>query len=429
MERGVLAMKKLSFLLAIVTLVVTSSVVFGATDYHEGWNKGSLAGWFANTTMTTVEVRDAGGNPAGYLFSYGEDFAGATTNLDEVSGDYTAGGIYKVSFDLWFISGDVNGAWFRVRYKDDTYNGWRYPLAEPSTSGWNTYAIEFDPTWSDTEAMDAGWVPDEDPIVDFSTTMSDVYHPEIRLEDGTIEAGIDNFSLFAQEEEHEIHLDIRPTSCPNPFNPKSQGVLPVAILGTSDFDVSNIDPSTILLEGVPALRWNIEDVAAPAENGDGCECTSEGPDGYDDLTLKFKTPEIVDSLGGPLTRNDELTLTITGTLFDETSFEANDCVVIRGNQEDKGRRRKRPEHPLTLLITSSPSDPVQLISYELPEQANVEVTVYDVAGRVVRRFARSVEPAGVHTMKWDTTRFTSGIYFFNVRAGMLSGTRKVVIVK
>jgi len=35
----------------------------------------------------------------------------------------------------------------------------------------------------------------------------------------------------------EVPVDIKPTSCPNPLNVKSRGVLPVAILGTADFDV------------------------------------------------------------------------------------------------------------------------------------------------------------------------------------------------
>ncbi len=36
------------------------------------------------------------------------------------------------------------------------------------------------------------------------------------------------------------------------------GVLPVAILGSADFDVSEIDISSLLLEGVAPLRGNYE---------------------------------------------------------------------------------------------------------------------------------------------------------------------------
>lgn len=75
-------------------------------------------------------------------------------------------------------------------------------------------------------------------------------------------------------------LDIKPTSCPNPHNTKSGGVLPVAIMGTEDFDVSVVDPATILLEGVGPIRYNYEDVGTPFYPLVGKEgayaCTEEG---------------------------------------------------------------------------------------------------------------------------------------------------------
>ncbi|MQY56694.1 hypothetical protein GH140_00640, partial [bacterium] len=63
-----------------------------------------------------------------------------------------------------------------------------------------------------------------------------------------------------------VFVDIKPGSCPNPLNLKSKGVLPIAILGTEDFDVTKIDPATLILvregyeePGVSPLRWAYED--------------------------------------------------------------------------------------------------------------------------------------------------------------------------
>ena len=75
---------------------------------------------------------------------------------------------------------------------------------------------------------------------------------------------------------------------------KPEGVLPVAILGLEDFDVREVLPETILLNGVPPVRWEYEDVATPAGTEDGyCGCNTERGDGFEDLTLKFKAEEIV----------------------------------------------------------------------------------------------------------------------------------------
>ncbi|MHC4725285.1 MAG: hypothetical protein ACYS9V_13755 [Planctomycetota bacterium] len=50
-----------------------------------------------------------------------------------------------------------------------------------------------------------------------------------------------------------VSIDIKPGSCPNPLNINSKGVLPVAILGTGDFDVQEIDPASIRLADVVPL--------------------------------------------------------------------------------------------------------------------------------------------------------------------------------
>jgi subtilisin family serine protease len=60
-----------------------------------------------------------------------------------------------------------------------------------------------------------------------------------------------------------VRVDIKPEGCCNPLNVEAQGVLPVAILGTTTFDVNRINVSTVRLEGVPPLRSAREDVATP----------------------------------------------------------------------------------------------------------------------------------------------------------------------
>lgn len=142
------------------------------------------------------------------------------------------------------------------------------------------------------------------------------------------------FAITSSAQEVEVPVDIKPESCPNPLNVKAKGVLPVAILGTEDLDITQIDPETVRLAGVAPLRWDWEDVATPFEPFLGkvdCmeDCTTDGPDGYLDLTLKFDTQEVVDALG----EVDEgcLVLTLTGNLFEEfggTPIIGEDVIII-----------------------------------------------------------------------------------------------------
>lgn len=134
-----------------------------------------------------------------------------------------------------------------------------------------------------------------------------------------------------------VKIDIKPTSCPNPFKLKQKGVVPVAILGTEDFDVTNIKPETVRLEGdCEALRWNIEDVATPYENSFNDppfedECTTLGADGWPDLTVKFDS-QCVAMTQGVVTGRETRLWTITGTYVndngDDVKFKAKDVVRI-----------------------------------------------------------------------------------------------------
>ena len=126
-----------------------------------------------------------------------------------------------------------------------------------------------------------------------------------------------------------VYVDIRPDSCPNPIMVRSRGVLPIAICGTDEFDVINIDVDTILIEDVEPIRASIEDVATPFE-GEECDCHEIGSDGILDLTLKFDIQEIIDALGD-IDDREVITLTLTGQLIEEfgsTPIEGSDCILV-----------------------------------------------------------------------------------------------------
>jgi hypothetical protein len=134
-----------------------------------------------------------------------------------------------------------------------------------------------------------------------------------------------------EAEPHEVPVDILPGSCPNPLNVKAGGILPVAILGTATFDVTAIDPSSVLLEGVAPVNWDLEDVATSFEPFIGKtrkhDCTIAGPDGYFDLALKFDLQSIVAAIG-PAEDGDVRVLSLTAELADGTELFGEDVVVI-----------------------------------------------------------------------------------------------------
>jgi len=141
-----------------------------------------------------------------------------------------------------------------------------------------------------------------------------------------------------------LPLDIKPGSCPNPFNPRSNGVLPMWLVGTMEFDVMSVDLATLEISrgdgaggsvtpsaGPPGPGLTYEDSATPF-GGETCDCGDELGDGILDLGMKFHSYELRTELGlAGLPGDTAVELVVTGSLLDGTPFEARDCVVIVGN--------------------------------------------------------------------------------------------------
>lgn len=237
-----------------------------------------------------------------------------------------------------------------------------------------------------------------------------------------------------------VHLDIMPGSCPGSLNartsanenadPRSMagGALPVAILGTSELDVTEIDVSSLRLEGVPPAKHGYEDVATPGESNRACACSTEGPDGGIDLKLKFKRSEIVAALGA--VRDREIrSLTLTGQLLDGTPFEASDCVRILADEPELPPGRSNEEEATLGAASPNPFNPVTTIRYALPRDGEVTLSVYDVRGRLVERLVEGFQPAGEYSVRWEARGVASGIYFYRLRTAGTVKTRRMILLK
>lgn len=118
-----------------------------------------------------------------------------------------------------------------------------------------------------------------------------------------------------------LELDVEPGACPNPTPKNQNGAIRVAVLGTSELDVRRIDLDSLRLQGVPARKSGFKDVGAPAD-GALCACGSTGPDGREDLVLRFV---LADSNGTPGDADAEALLVLRGSLKDGTPIVGSDC--------------------------------------------------------------------------------------------------------
>ncbi|MCI0601895.1 kelch motif-containing protein [bacterium] len=127
-----------------------------------------------------------------------------------------------------------------------------------------------------------------------------------------------------------VEIDFKPQGCPNPFNTKSKGKITVAVIGTIDFDVTNIDVSSVRLEGIAPVSWSFEDVADAfnGEKDDCSDCVSGEPvEGFTDLVLQFDASDLVDALG-PVSDQQCIAIELTGNLNDNTPIQGEERIVV-----------------------------------------------------------------------------------------------------
>ena len=122
-----------------------------------------------------------------------------------------------------------------------------------------------------------------------------------------------------------IGMDINPHACPNRLKVNGGGPFSVALLGTGELDVEDIDVESVRLEGVAAVHDKTRDVG-PVDY-DPCGCVTGGRDGIQDLVLRFNRQEILSAIA-PVVCGESLSLSISGTLLDGTPFQGSDCIIF-----------------------------------------------------------------------------------------------------
>jgi hypothetical protein len=77
----------------------------------------------------------------------------------------------------------------------------------------------------------------------------------------------------------------------------------------------------------------------------------------------------------------------------------------------------------------NPFNPNTTISYALPQESYVNISIYDLQGYLVIELVNDMESEGYHTINWDGSELSSGVYLINMQSGGFNTTQKVVLMK
>lgn len=77
----------------------------------------------------------------------------------------------------------------------------------------------------------------------------------------------------------------------------------------------------------------------------------------------------------------------------------------------------------------NPFNPVTTLGFTLPEPIHVILNVYDITGRLTEQLINQYMNTGYHTLIWDASRHSSGIYIVRIQAGHYVNTQKIALIK
>jgi hypothetical protein len=175
------------------------------------------------------------------------------------------------------------------------------------------------------------------------------------------------------------------------------------------------------------LRQGDQLVASAVSEEDGGYVLDELPCG--DYTVSATLPVREGSLYAPLC-SQPLTLSGGATWAEQSTGE---LVLSPANGTDS----ELPKVPETFALVGNfpnPFNPSTEIRFDLPEAAEVSITIFNLLGRPVRTLMQGTLSAGRHAVLWDGrdvrgARVASGLYICRLEAQAASGGRHLFLHK
>ncbi len=112
--------------------------------------------------------------------------------------------------------------------------------------------------------------------------------------------------------------------------------------------------------------------------------------------------------------------------YQDATDTARVAIVDDVSVDDAG---DLPKRFLLAQNYPNPFNPDTRIRFELPEEAHVRLTVYDILGRPVRTLVSEERQPGVHSVIFDASGLASGTYIYEITAGSFVDRKKMMLLK
>jgi len=100
--------------------------------------------------------------------------------------------------------------------------------------------------------------------------------------------------------------------------------------------------------------------------------------------------------------------------------------------ESLGTDESNPGIPTDYKLSQNypnPFNPITRIEYEMPQNGNVNVSIYNIKGELVEKLVDSYNITGKYSIQWNPKNISSGQYFYQISVDGFVQTKKMVLLK
>ena len=315
------------------------------------------------------------------------------------------------------------------------YGYWIYDI----TSNESSYLGNFNPESGVSIPMDQSWSPNQTKVVFNEWILGGVIAiPGYMRVYDTVSESIDTVGNILNLEDPESYYAAGPIHWINENNDSN------SIEGRWIIPVVESDPGNTMYEFLDGLRYTYY-----CSDENGCDSTY-----WNSLDTNDAIPN-----PNPYTfSNDTLTIDLFfgNTWQHPISFECDGNVVTTGDttvtwwsswwrvgydiSECEGQElalTNATKYPDTFKLSQNypnPFNPVTSLRYDLPNDGLVNITIYDMMGRIVKTLVNSSQTAGFKSVQWNATNdrdepVSAGLYLYTIQAGEFRQTKKMVLLK
>ena len=88
-----------------------------------------------------------------------------------------------------------------------------------------------------------------------------------------------------------------------------------------------------------------------------------------------------------------------------------------------------PENISISSVYPNPFNPSTNIEFSLDRAGDVNISIYDINGRLVQEMVQDNFSRGIYSIDWNASMYPSGVYFVNITSGNMSVNQKLVLMK